>query len=93
MSTAERAEAYSRVIKHLDDLSDGKLHADEQAVVREAADSLLFANDLQKDPEAERALLDLYALTDRMVDADRLTLERAGRLVREVEACGPAPPA
>jgi hypothetical protein len=25
-----------------------------------------------------------------MVDADRLTLERAGRLVREVEACGPA---
>jgi hypothetical protein len=90
MSTPERAEAYARVIKHLDDLADAKLHADEQAVVREAADSLLFASDLQSDPLAEQALLELYALTDRMVDADRLTLERAGRLVREVEACGPA---
>ena len=89
MSTPERAQAYTRVLKHLDDLAEVKLHADEQAVVREAADSLLFASDLQADPDAERALLDLYALTDRMVDADRLTLERAGRLVREVEACGP----
>ncbi len=90
MSTPERARAYARVIEHLDDLAAGKLHADEQAVVREAADSLLFASDLRADPDAERALLELYELTDRMVDADRLTLERAGRLVREVEACGPA---
>jgi hypothetical protein len=89
MSTPERARAYARVIEHLEDLAEVKLHADEQAVVREAADSLLFASDLQADPEAERALLELYALTDKMVDADRLTLERAGRLVREVEACGP----
>jgi hypothetical protein len=90
MSTPERARAYARVIEHLEDLASGKLHADEQAIVREAADSLLFASDLHADPDAERALLDLYELTDRMVDADRLTLERAGRLVREVEACGPA---
>jgi hypothetical protein len=90
MSTPERAQAYRRVIEQLDDLAASKLHADEQAVVREAADSLLFSDDLHADPAAERALLELYALTDRMVDAERISLQRAGQLVRDVEACGPA---
>jgi hypothetical protein len=90
VSTSERALAYGRVLSQLEDLSQSKLHADEQAVIREAADSLLFTDDLSADTEAELALNELYALTDRMVDAERITLERAGRLVRDVEACGPA---
>lgn len=90
VSNSERALAYGRVLSHLEDLSQSKLHDDEQAVIREAADSLLFTENLSADPEAEGALNELYALTDRMVDAERITLERAGRLVRDVEACGPA---
>jgi hypothetical protein len=90
MSTPQRAQAYKRVMAQLEGLSQAKLHADEQAVVREAADSLLFTHDLRADPAAEQALVELYALTDRMVDAERITRERAGELVRGVEACGPA---
>jgi hypothetical protein len=90
MSTPQRAQAYSGVIRQLDDLSGVKLHSDEQDVVREAADSLLFTDSLDRDPAAERALVELYALADRMVDAERITRERAGELVRAVESCGPA---
>jgi hypothetical protein len=90
MSTPKRAQAYTRVMAQIDSLAQSKLHADEQAVVREAADSLLFTHDLRADPDAERALVELYALTDRMVDAERITRDRAGELVRGVEACGPA---
>ena len=90
VSTAERAQAYGRVVKQLDDLAGTKLHADEQAVIREAADTLLFIDDLRADPAAERALLEVYELTDRLVDVDRMSLQAAGQLVRDVEACGPA---
>jgi hypothetical protein len=90
MSTPQRAHAYTGVIRQLDDLSGTKLHSDEQAVVREAADSLLFTDGLDRDPAAERALVELYALADRMVDSERITRERAGELVRAVESCGPA---
>ena len=90
MSTAERSQAYGRVVKQLADFAGAKLHADEQAVIREAADTLIFVDDLRADPAAEKALLEVYALTDRLVDADRLSLQAAGQLVRDVEACGPA---
>jgi hypothetical protein len=90
VSTAERAQAYGRVVKQLDDFAGTKLHADEQAVIREAADTLLFIDDLRSDPAAERALLEVYELTDRLVDADRMSLQAAGQLVRDVEGCGPA---
>lgn len=78
------------MVKQIEDLAGAKLHADEQAVIREAADTLLFIDDLRADPAAERALLEVYALTDRLVDADRMSLQAAGQLVRDVEACGPA---
>jgi RecJ-like exonuclease len=90
MSTPARAQAYKHVMAQIDALSGAKLHGDEQAVVREAADSLIFTHDLRADPAAEQALVDLYALADRMVEAERITRERAGELVRSVEACGPA---
>lgn len=76
-------------MKIVGDLSDSKLHPDEAEVVRDAADALLFCEDLSKDPVAEKALSALYDLTDRLVEGDRMTAEAASKLTAEVEACGP----
>jgi chemotaxis regulatin CheY-phosphate phosphatase CheZ len=86
---ANRSEAYGRVVKILDDLTDSKLHPDEAEILRDAADALLFCEDLSSDPAAEKALSALYDLTDRLVEGDRMTAEAAGKLTAEVEACGP----
>jgi len=87
MTTSERAQAYGRVMRALSDLGPSKLHENEQATVREAADSLLFTND---QTEVRDALADLHELAELLVTADRLTGEAVEQLVRDVEACGPA---
>ena len=87
--TGERAQAYGQVKRALEDLSPSKLHPREQDVVREAADALLFCENLESDPAAEQALAELYELLDRLVGNDRLLLETADRLSAAVEACGP----
>ena len=76
----------------LDDLSASKLHPDEQDVVREAADALLFCEDLPGDPATEQALDDFYVLVDRLMESERLIAETAGALTATVEACGPPAP-
>jgi hypothetical protein len=86
---AERTQAYGRVMKILRDLSESKLHPDEQQTVREAADSLIFCENLADDQAAEQSLADLYELTDRLVENDRLAPETSIELTSEVEACGP----
>jgi hypothetical protein len=86
---SERSQAYGRVVKAVDDLSAAKLHGDEQATIRAAADALLFCADLGQDPDAEDALASVYELADQLVDSDRLSRESADRLVVDVEACGP----
>ncbi len=86
---SERTQAYGRVVKTLNDLSDSKLHPDEQQIVREAADSLLFCEDVAGDPAAELALGQLYELTDHLVESDRMSSEATLRLTADVEACGP----
>ena len=79
-------------MKTLADLTASKLHADEEEIVRNAADSLLFCEDLGTDPAAEQALAELYDLTERLLDSDRLQTETTERLIQEVEACGPFAP-
>lgn len=86
---SDRTQAYGRVVKALNDLADSKLHPDEQQIVREAADSLLFCEDMASDPAAELALGELYELTDRLVENDRMSSEATLRLTADVEACGP----
>jgi hypothetical protein len=86
--TSERAQAYGRVMKHLEELGDAKLRADEQARVREAADTLLFCED-PTGAEAGEALADVETLVDNLLDADRITDERARRLIDDLSACGP----
>jgi hypothetical protein len=84
---SERAQAYGRVMKALADLGPAKLHADEQELIREAADTLLFTEDASAEPALDR----VDQLVSGMVDSDRLLEETADRLMSDLEDCGPAP--
>lgn len=88
--TSERAQAYGRVTAMLADVGPTKLQADEQDAVREAADTLLFCEDVHADPAAEEALDTVDELVERLVSSERWTAERAEELRRNIEACGPA---
>jgi hypothetical protein len=65
-----------------------KLSPDEQACIREAADTLLFCRDVDQE-DASRALAAVAVLTDDLIDAERWTLLRAQQLLDDVWACGP----
>ncbi len=84
--TSERTQAYGRVIQTLDDVGATKLHADEQARIREAADSLIFASTAA---EVRGTLEDVEALEEHLVATGRWTEERAAELVQDLLACGP----
>ena len=71
-----------------DDGPDG-LHPDECALVREAADSLLFCDDLSWDDEARDGLTRVGDLAGDLVGSGRWGPERAEQLLRDIEACGP----
>ena len=86
--TSERAQAYGRVMRQLEELGEAKLQPSEQARIREAADTLLFCEDATR-PEAADAHDDVELLVEALLEADRLTDERARRLLDDVSACGP----
>jgi hypothetical protein len=73
-------------MKTLADLGPAKLHADEQELIREAADALFFA----EDAGGEQALDRVDELAGRLVDSERLLPETADQLLRDLEDCGPA---
>ena len=81
---SERAKAYGRVIKTLDQLANIKLTADEQQIIRAAADALFF------DGDGYDELAAVEDLVQQLVDADRWTAESGHRLVDDVAACGPS---
>jgi hypothetical protein len=80
---SDRSQAYGRVVKTLDDLGPAKLSHPEQQVIRTAADALLF------DGNAYDELAAVEDLAQQLVDAGRLSAERARLLVDDVAACGP----
>ncbi|HEX4759194.1 MAG TPA: hypothetical protein VH256_00270 [Thermoleophilaceae bacterium] len=86
---SERSQAYTRVVKAVDDMSGSKLHPGEQDTIRHAADALIFCENLQTDPSAEEALADVYELADRLVEADRISHDGAQKLLTDLESCGP----
>lgn len=90
--TSERARSYARIVKRLDDLEPAKLHADEAATIRDAADSLLFAEDLGADKHARAALDRAVELSRRLVASGRWLPETADAVVRDLEDCGPMAP-
>jgi len=85
--TNERTQAYGRVVQTLDELGPTKLQPSEQARIREAADTLIFAGDLE---EATAALQDLGALAEHLLKSGRWLEERVDLLVANLLACGPS---
>ena len=87
--TSERAQAYGRVTTTLADVGPTKLQAAEQDLLRDAADTLLFCEDITADPAAQEALDKVDELLESLVASGRWTSERAEKLRGDVEACGP----
>jgi hypothetical protein len=85
--TNERTQAYGRVVQTLAELGPTKLLQDEQARIRDAADTLIFAADLE---EAQDALRDMGALAEHLVASGRWLEERVDTLVADLLACGPS---
>ena len=77
-------------MKTLADMGPAKLQPGEQDVVRDAADAMFFAADLEGNLEAAEALSRLGRLAARLVASERWLFETADRLVHDVESCGPA---
>jgi hypothetical protein len=69
-------------------MGPAKLWPREQAIIREAADALVFAKDLSNE-EARMALAAAAVLTDDLIDAERWTPSRAQQLLDDIWACGP----
>ena len=79
-----RSQAYGRVVKTLAQTGSLELTADEQQIVRTAADALLF------DGDGYDELAAVEDLAQQLVDAGRWTPATAHQLVDDVAACGPA---
>lgn len=87
--TSERSNAYGRVMRTLSEVGPAKLHSAEAAIVREAADTLLFTAAPQ-DPAAIEAITLVERLMGDLTESERWTAESAQRLADDVAACGPA---
>jgi len=85
--TNERTQAYGRVVQTLAELGPTKLLPSEQARIRDAADTLIFAADLE---EARESLHDIGALAEHLLTSGRWLEERVDALVANLLACGPS---
>jgi len=90
--TAERSQAYGRVMKMLADMGPAKLQPSERDLVREAADAMLFAEDYDQDAHAQMAMGALQELAETLIESERWMFESADRMLRDVEDCGPFAP-
>jgi hypothetical protein len=89
--TSNRSDAYGRVMTTLGDLGASKFHDHEQAVIREAADTMFFCERLETDDAALDVMASVRHLADSLVEGDRLLPETMARLVTDLEGCGPEP--
>ena len=90
--TSERSQAYGRVMKTLEDIGPSKLTESERERIRQAADTLFFAEDLGSDDEAREAVSDVTALARHLVESERWLDESARKLLQDVLATGPLAP-
>ena len=84
--TNERTQAYGRVVKTLDELGPSKLFPAEQARIRDAADTLIFASDVE---ETRDSLRDIGKLAEVLVASGRWLEETVDRLIEDLLGCGP----
>lgn len=62
----------------------------EQTLLREAADALLFCEDVALDDEAGEALTRVGDLAGELVGSERWDPGHAERVLADLEACGPS---
>jgi hypothetical protein len=84
-----RAQAYGRLMRTVEDDGPEQLRADEQELVREAADALIFCEALAADDEARDGLTRVGDLAGDLVGSGRWGPDRAEQMLRDIEACGP----
>ena len=89
--TSERSQAYGRVMQTLAELGPAKLLDHEVDRLREAADTLLFTENMA-DEAAVVATREARSVIDNLVDSGRWSEERANRLADDLAACGPLAP-
>ena len=87
--TSRRAQSYGRVIETLRSVGDAKLHAEEQEQVREAADALLFCEDIDAGSEAKLALDGVRELSRHLVETGRWAPDAADAVLEDIAGCGP----
>jgi hypothetical protein len=87
--TSDRTQAYGRLIKTLENIGPAKLQPAEQDRIRDAADTLIFAAELD---EARAALTDVEVLAEHLTTSGRWTAESADALIQNLQACGPVSP-
>ena len=90
--TSERAQAYGRLMRTVRADGPDGLGPVEQELIREAADALLFCEDLAWDDEARDGLTRVGDLAGELVGSGRWGPERAEQLLRDIECCGPMAP-
>ena len=88
--TPERAQAYGRIMRIVAAEGPEALEPEERELLREAADALLFCEDISLDDEAREALAGVGDLTGTLVGAERWDPARAEEVLQDLEACGPA---
>jgi len=76
-------------MRTLADLGASKFHEHEQAVIREAADTMFFCERLETDDTALDAMAAVHDLADVLVAGDRLLPETVAQIVADLEGCGP----
>lgn len=85
--TSDRAKAYGRIVKTLEDNGSFKLQSIERDRIREAADILFFADRTSED--SDLAVTDVRVLAEHLVEAERWEEWQAQRLLEDINACGP----
>ena len=87
--TSERAQAYGRLMRTVRDDGPDRLTPDECALVRDAADALLFCDEPAWTDEARDGVTRVGELAGDLVGSGRWGPDRAEQLLRDIEACGP----
>ena len=86
-----RTQSYSRVVKALYDLGPSKLQPDEQALIRDAADGLIFCAGPGLDQDTRAAMDRVEAQLAELVRSGRWTEPTAHALLADLAGCGPRP--
>jgi hypothetical protein len=86
---SDRAQAYGRLMQAVRAEGPEALEPAEQATLREAADALLFCEDLSWDDEARDGVTRVGDLAGELVGSGRWAPDRAEALLSDIEACGP----